>query len=101
MTEKEKFIEELRCLEDFYEAAPDDLPRPFINRDHYVDKDELPVVLAHCKPLKKSIFGNSIKLTKTLVFGELSFFISFVPYLMPYLSCPAVRLAVGFQGLQR
>ncbi|KKK73444.1 hypothetical protein LCGC14_2893770 [marine sediment metagenome] len=76
MSEKEKFVEQLRELADFYAKAPDDLPRPFINLDRYVEKSELPIVLASCKPLTKSVWGGSIKLTKTLDFGSVSFLIA-------------------------
>ncbi len=76
MTEKEKFVEQLRELADFYEEAPDDFPLPLLGFDRYIEKKELPVVLAFCKPLTKSVWGNSIKLTKTLNFGSISFLIN-------------------------
>lgn len=76
MSEKEKYVEQLRELADFFAGAPDDLPRPFINLDRYIEKNELPVVLASCKPLAKSVWGGSVKLTKTLDFGSISFLIA-------------------------
>jgi len=76
MTEKEKYVEQLRELADFYEGVPDDFPLPLLGFDRYIEKRELPVVLAFCKPLTKSVWGNSIKLTKTLDFGSISFLIA-------------------------
>ncbi len=76
MSEKEKYIEELRALADFYERAPDDLPRPYISTQQYVEKKDLPTILKHCKSLEKSVYGGSVKLTKTLIFGSVSFLIA-------------------------
>ena len=76
MTEREKYVEQLRELADFYAGVPDDLPRPFINLDRYVEKEELHIIVASCKPLTKSVWGGSIKLTKTLDFGSVSFLIA-------------------------
>ena len=76
MNEREKYVEQLYELAGFYAGAPNNLPLPLLGFDRYIDKSELPIVLAFCKPLTKSVWGNSIKLTKTLDFGSISFFIS-------------------------
>ena len=76
MTKKEKYVEQLRELADFYEGVPDDFPLPLLGFDRYIEKVELPIVLASCKPLTKSVWGDSIKLTKTLDFGSISFLIN-------------------------
>ena len=76
MSEKEKYVELLRELADFYAGAPDDLPLPLLGFDRYIEKRELSIVLAYCKPLIKSVWGNSIRLTKTLDFGSISFLIN-------------------------
>ncbi|KKL18008.1 hypothetical protein LCGC14_2479870, partial [marine sediment metagenome] len=76
MTKREKYVEQLRELVDFYAGAPDDFPLPLLGFDRYIEKRELPIVLAFCKPLTKSVWGGSIKLTKTLDFGSISFLIS-------------------------
>ena len=76
MSEREKYVEQLRELADFYAGAPDDFPLPLLGFDRYIEKRELPIVLAFCKPLTKSVWGGSIKLTKTLNFGSISFLIN-------------------------
>ena len=76
MTGREKYVEQLRELADFYAGAPDDLPLPLFGFDRYIEKRELPIVLAYCKPLIKSVLGDSIRLTKTLDFGSISFLIN-------------------------
>ena len=76
MNEREKYVEQLRELADFYESVPDNFPLPLLGFNRYIEKGELPLVLDFCKPLTKSVWGNSIKLTKTLDFGSISFLIS-------------------------
>ena len=74
MTEKEKYVAELRCLADFYEKSSAELPRPVINREVFsLSADIIPVLLRGCGRLEKSASGGYIELTKTLVFGSIIF----------------------------
>ena len=77
MTEREKYVSELRCLADFYERASDNLPRPVINREVFsLNADIIPVLLRDCGRLEKGVSGGYVELTKTLVFGSVIFNIS-------------------------
>lgn len=73
MTEKEKFVEELRCLADFYAGAPDDLPRPFIQNHALVTRKELSNVIRICSKLTKEEYAGHILLRKSLIFGSMVF----------------------------
>ena len=73
MTEREKFVEQLRELADFYARAPDDLPRPAINTLVYVGKDDIPIIIRTCRKLKKTSFNGYLSLNKSLDFSVLNF----------------------------
>ena len=76
MSEKEKFIEQLRELADFYESAPDDLPRPNVSTLVYVEKDEIPTIIKACRKLTKTSANGYLSLNKSLDYGSVSFKIS-------------------------
>jgi len=73
MTEKEKYVEQLRELADFYESAPDALPRPVFNTLVYVEKDDIPIIIKACRKLKKTASGGYLSLLRSLNFGTLNF----------------------------
>ena len=76
MSEKKKFIEQLRELADFYENAPDNLPRPNVNTLVYVEKDEIPTIIRACRKLTKTSSNGYLSLSKSLDYGSVSFRIS-------------------------
>ena len=73
MTEKEKYVEQLRELADFYAGAPDNLPRPPINELVYVEKSDIPFIIKSCRKLRKSSSGGYLSLLKSLDFSTLNF----------------------------
>ncbi len=76
MTERQKFVEQLRELADFYATAPDNLPRPPINELVYVEKDDIPIIIRSCRKLSKTASGGYLSLKKSLDFSTLNFRIS-------------------------
>ena len=73
MTEREKYVEQLRELADFYETAPNGLPRPAINTLIYVEKDDIPIIIRACRKLKKTAGNGYLSLLKSLDFSVLNF----------------------------
>ncbi len=73
MTEREKYVEQLRELADFYETAPNGLPRPLINTLVYVRKDDIPIIIRACHKLKKTADVGYLSLLKSLDFNILNF----------------------------
>ena len=73
MTEKEKYIERLRELADFFERASDDLPRPSIPEVVYIAKGSIPTIVKNCHKLTKSVANSYLSLVKDLDFGKLYF----------------------------
>ncbi len=73
MTEREKYVEQLRELADFYAGAPDNLPRPMINTLVYVEKDDIPIIIRACHKLKKTMSVGYLSLLKSLDFNTLNF----------------------------
>ena len=73
MTEKEKYIEHLRELADFYERASDDLPRPLFNEVVYIEKEDIPNIIKSCHKLTKSSSNGYVSLVKDLDFGKINF----------------------------
>ncbi|KKL91707.1 hypothetical protein LCGC14_1892000 [marine sediment metagenome] len=76
MTEKEKYVERLRELADFFEVVSDDLPRPNIPEVVYVNKGDIPIIIKDCHKLEKVAANGYISLKKSLDFGTLQFRIS-------------------------
>ena len=73
MTEREKYVEQLRELADFYAGAPDDLPRPMVNELVYVQKGDIPIIIKACRKLKKTASAGYLSLLKSLDFSNLNF----------------------------
>ena len=74
MTEREKYVAELRCLADFYAMASDELPRPTVNREvFFLAVTAIPEILKNCGRVEKSASGGYVELTKTLVYGKVVF----------------------------
>ena len=73
MTEREKYVEQLRELADFYAGASDDLPRPPINTTVYVQKEDISFIIGACRKLKKTASGGYLSLLKSLDFNVLNF----------------------------
>ena len=73
MTEKEKYIEQLREIADFYEGAADDLPRPIFNHVVYIQKEDIPVIIKNCHKLEKTSSNGYVSLIKSLDFTKLNF----------------------------
>ncbi|KKL65510.1 hypothetical protein LCGC14_2154260 [marine sediment metagenome] len=73
MTEREKYVEQLRELADFYTKAPDNLPRPMVNELVYVEKEDLPIIIRSCHKLEKTASGGYLSLKKSLDFSTLNF----------------------------
>ena len=73
MSEKGKFIEQLRELADFYESAPDNLPRPYLTTLVYVEKDDIPIIIRACRKLTKTSSNGYLSLSKSLNYGSVSF----------------------------
>ncbi len=73
MTEREKYVEQLRELADFYAGAPDDLPRPTVNELVYVQKGDIPIIIKACRKLKKTASAGYLSLLKSLDFSNLNF----------------------------
>ena len=73
MTEKEKYIDHLREVADFYETASDDLPRPLFNGIVYIQKEDIPTIITNCHKLIKSSSNGYVSLVKDLDFGKINF----------------------------
>ena len=73
MTERQKYVEQLRELADFYARAPDNLPRPNVSTLVYVIKEEIPIIIKACRKLTKTASGGYLSLTKALDYGSVSF----------------------------
>ena len=76
MTEREKYVEQLRELADFYAGAPDNLTRPNVSTVVYVEKDDIPIIIRSCRKLKKTSSNGYLSLSKSLDYGSVSFRIS-------------------------
>ncbi len=73
MSEKEKYIERLRELADFFETASDDLPRPNIPEVVYIAKESIPIIIKDCHKLTKSVSSGYLSLEKDLDYGKIFF----------------------------
>ena len=73
MTEREKYVERLRELADFFETASDDLPRPNIPEVVYIGKESIPTIIKDCRKLTKSVAHGYLSLVKDLDYGKLFF----------------------------
>ena len=73
MTEREKYVEQLRELADFYEGAPDNLPRPNVSTLVYVEKGDIPTIIKACRKLTKTSSNGYLSLNKSLDYGSVSF----------------------------
>ena len=76
MTEREKYVEQLRELAEFYEDAPDNLPRPAVLTLVYVEKSDIPTIIKVCHKLTKTSSNGYLSLNKSLDYGLISFRIS-------------------------
>ncbi len=73
MTERQKYVEQLHELADFYAGAPDNLPRPNMSTLVYVQKGDIPIIIRACRKLTKTSSNGYLSLNKSLDYGSISF----------------------------